>query len=85
MKNPEISIKLKPCPFCGTEVEMMRIPLWDGSHGYKDCYDFKVTCKKCGCTLNYEKTNTIYRTEEEAINNAANAWNERKMESEDKE
>lgn len=77
----EMNTKLKPCPFCGTEVKMMRIPLWNGSHGYKDCYDFKVTCEKCGCTLNYTKTNTIYRTEEEAINNAANAWNERKIES----
>ncbi len=81
MKKSEMNTKLEPCPFCGTKVEMMRIPLWHGSHGYQNCYDFKVTCEKCGCTLNYAYADTIYRTEEEAINNVTNAWNERKNET----
>lgn len=73
--------RLKPCPFCGTKVEMIRKPLWDGSHGYQGCYDFKVICEKCGCTLNYSYADTVYRTEEEAINNVINTWNERKNET----
>ena len=76
-----MNTKLKPCPFCGTKAEMMRKPLWEGSHGYQGCYSFKVTCGKCGCTLNYAYADTIYRTEEEAINNVINAWNERKNET----
>lgn len=76
-----MNTKLKPCPFCGTKAKMMRKPLWEGSHGYQGCYSFKVTCEKCGCTLNYVYADTIYRTEDEAINNVINAWNERKNET----
>lgn len=70
--------KLKPCPFCGTKVEMTKMPLWIGGHGYQDCYKFVVTCTKCGCTLKYMFSDTIYRNEEDAINNVIDAWNTRK-------
>lgn len=58
---------LKPCPFCGTKVKLEKIPLWHGSHGYRDCYEFKICCEKCGCTLTYSQNDTIYRSEKEAI------------------
>lgn len=77
IKAPE---ELKPCPFCGSDVEMKKIPLWHGGHGYYNCYEFKVVCEKCGCTLNYEYADTIYRSEEEAISNVVKAWNGRKNE-----
>jgi hypothetical protein len=36
-------IKLKPCPFCGSEVDIKEIPLWKESskgvsHGYEGEY-----------------------------------------------
>lgn len=69
--------KLKPCPFCGTEVKMLKKPLWHGSHGYHDCYNFEVKCPKCGCRVDYIDSDTIYRSEEEAVANVTKAWNER--------
>lgn len=42
--------ELKPCPFCGTKVELTRMPLWHGNHGYHGCFSFKVKCSKCGCS-----------------------------------
>lgn len=26
--------ELKPCPFCGEKVELVKEPLWHGSHEY---------------------------------------------------
>ena len=69
---------LKPCPFCGNEVEVEKIPLWYGNgHGYKDCYEFKIRCKKCGCRVDQPKNDSVYRSEEEAKKNAIEAWNRR--------
>lgn len=70
--------KLKPCPFCGTEVKMQKKPLWHGNHGYHDCYNFEVKCPKCGCSVDYIDSDTIYRSEEEAVVNVTKAWNSRK-------
>lgn len=69
--------KIKPCPFCGTKVGLSKIPLWQGSHGYINCFEFKIICPECGCTLTYNENDTIYRTEEEAIQNVIKAWNKR--------
>ena len=70
--------ELKPCPFCGTKVEMRRVPLWNGSHGYHGCFNFEVKCPKCGCSVNYIGSDTVNRSEEEAIANVTKAWNSRK-------
>lgn len=69
--------KIKPCPFCGTEVELSKNPLWQGGHGYYNCFEFKIVCSKCGCNVTYNKNDTIYRSEEEAIQNVIKAWNKR--------
>ena len=70
--------ELKPCPFCGNEVEVEKIPLWYGNgHGYSGCYEFKIKCENCGCTVNQPKNDSIYRSEEEARENAIKAWNRR--------
>ena len=71
-------LKLKPCPFCNSEVELEKIPLWYGNgRGYKDCYEFKIRCKKCVCRVDQPENDSIYRNEEKAKNNAIKAWNRR--------
>ena len=76
--------KLKSCPFCGNEVYVEKRPLWrttdsGTTHGYYDCYEFDIRCTNpdCGCNVNLGKNDTIYRPEEEALQNAINAWNKR--------
>lgn len=69
---------LKPCPFCGSEVELEKNPLWYGNgRGYKDCYEFVIRCKKCGCRVDQPKNDSVYRSEEKAKENAIEAWNRR--------
>ncbi len=69
--------KIKPCPFCGTEVELSKNPLWQGSHGYYNCFEFEIVCPKCGCNVTYNKNDTVYHTEKEAIQNVIKVWNKR--------
>ena len=70
--------ELKPCPFCGNEVNVEKIPLWYGNgHGYSGCYEFKIKCENCGCTVDQPKNDSIYRSEEKARENAIEAWNRR--------
>ena len=69
--------KLKKCPFCGSEVEIKKIPLWHGSHGYYDCYEYKIKCDNCGCSLDTPKNDTIYRDDEVAKENVIKIWNKR--------
>lgn len=72
-----MSKELKPCPFCGAEVELEKLPLWNGGHGYHDCYEFKIRCKKCGAQPTYPRNDTVYRSENEAIENVIKVWNRR--------
>ena len=70
--------ELKPCPFCGNEVNIEKIPLWYGNgRGYSGCYEFKIKCDNCGCTVHQPKTDSVYRSEEKARENAIKAWNRR--------
>lgn len=70
--------ELKPCPFCGNEVNVEKIPLWYGNgRGYSGCYEFKIKCDNCGCTVDQPKNDSIYRSEEKARENAIKAWNRR--------
>lgn len=70
--------ELKPCPFCGSEVEVEKIPLWYGNgHGYSGCYEFKIKCENCGCIVDQPKNDSIYRSEETARENAIEVWNRR--------
>lgn len=70
--------ELKPCPFCGSEVELEKKPLWYGNgRGYKDCYEFVIRCKKCGCRVDQPENDSVYRSEEKAKKNAIEVWNRR--------
>lgn len=80
MKTPD----LKPCPFCGETPCLKRIPLWRRSlngtvHGYVGCYEYVVGCDnmQCGCSVRLMQNDTIYRSEEVAMQNAIDAWNRR--------
>ena len=75
-----IASDLKPCPFCGSIPLLEKKPLWsEGGHGYYNCYEFDIHCINpvCGCRINLFNNNSIYHSEEEAIKNVINAWNER--------
>ena len=44
---------IKPCPFCGSDVYLEKLPLWrtynDGTtHGYYHSYEYDIHCEKCG-------------------------------------
>jgi len=79
-------VKLKPCPFCNSEVELEKIPLWYGNgRGYKDCYKFEIRCKKCGCRVDQPENDSVYRSEEKAKNNAIKVWNRRASDETDKD
>ena len=70
---------LKPCPFCGKKVVLIKEPLWNGSHGYYGCYEYVVKCRnpECQCQVYLGKNDTIYRDDETAQKNAIEAWNRR--------
>lgn len=76
-------VELKPCPFCGEEVYVEKVPMWathNGiTHGYAGCYEFDIHCRneKCLCTVNLGRNDTIYCDEAEAKLNAIRAWNRR--------
>lgn len=72
-----MSEKLKPCPFCGANVRIEKRPLWEGTRGYLNCYEYDIRCHSCGCRVRLERNDTIYRSEEEAERNAVQAWNKR--------
>lgn len=76
-------MKLKPCPFCGEDAVLEKTPLFDDTgHGYRGCYDFTIHCSNDECLLRllktgYYQTDTVYRSEEEAKQNAIDRWNNR--------
>ena len=72
-----MSEKLKPCPFCGTNVCIEKKPLWSGTRGYQNCYEYVIRCDNCGCRVRLEQNDTINRTDKEAEQNAVKAWNKR--------
>ena len=75
---------LKPCPFCGDVPILERTPLWSqgpygSTHEYYGCYEYDVRCHNpsCRCSVLLPKSDTIYNTDEEAKQNAIDAWNRR--------
>lgn len=70
---------LKSCPFCGETPRIQILPMWKGSHGYSGCYEYVIECEnsECRCRVKLDKNDTIYRSAEEALNNAVEAWNRR--------
>ena len=71
------SFNLKPCPFCGNNVSLTITPLWNGGHGYQDCYEYSISCEKCGCTVGGATSDTVCHSESDAIDSVIKAWNRR--------
>ena len=76
---------LKPCPFCGSDVAITITPLWDGGHGYQGCFEYSVSCKNCGCRVSDSTCDSVYLSEQEAIEKVVKAWNRRKEDEQNKE
>lgn len=67
------------CPWCGSSGSIVKNPLWNGSHGYHGCYEIFVQCvnQTCRAIAPNGKTDTVYRTENDAVNIAIDRWNTR--------
>ena len=75
----EKPILIEHCPWCGSSGSIVKNPLWNGSHGYHGCYEIFVQCvnQKCRAIAPNGKTDTVYSTEQEAVDIAISRWNTR--------
>ena len=78
---------LKPCPWCGSGPILREDKLWKEysynertvTHRYVGSYEYYYECsnKECEAIAPHGKYNTIYKTAEEAIKKAKEAWQSR--------
>ena len=61
-----MTINLKPCPLCGTEVSNL---VFMGPQGYRS----QIDCQNCGCSYQTR----FYRSRDDAINEMLKEWNHR--------
>lgn len=78
--------KLKKCPWCKERPNLYKKELFNGNHGYRDCYSYYVKCENKNCKINpkTKEYNTVYNTENNSINNACDDWNNRGNDDENK-
>ena len=52
----------KECPFCHSLPDIVKNPLWEGSHGYRGKYEYYIACRneKCKLKITTRKYNNIY-------------------------
>lgn len=68
-------IELKPCPFCGGEVELSSISDYEGYY-----FDLAVTCNGCGVDVVFDTEINCPKVEdfpEETVRKAIEKWNRR--------
>lgn len=64
-----------PCPICGSNPSLQIHYLGrPNGHGYPGCFTFRYKCPECGY-LETDDIDSIYRSEEDAVDMAANMWN----------
>lgn len=72
---------IKSCPFCGSNVYLDKKPMWQShggaTRGYVGSYEYSIECKSCGCSIRGGSCDTIYHTDEEAIQYVIDNWNTR--------
>lgn len=66
-------MELKTCPFCGSKAELLTHTV----RGYEPCIEYIVRCTKGCCTKGFTGNNTVYHTEQEAMQTAIDTWNRR--------
>jgi Lar family restriction alleviation protein len=76
-ENIDIEDRVKPCPFCGYKPELKTLNMVTADGKYKI---FTIRCRLCGCTIDFTRNNTLYWSEEQALENVISRWNDRKGE-----
>lgn len=75
--------KLKPCPFCGGEAILERVPHYYGVGIYNLADIWTVSCRKCDCKRGpyyskiYQDANGEVIVERNGAEKAINEWNTR--------
>ena len=72
---------LKKCPWCGSDGQYVINDLGkENGRGYPGCHELYVECNniKCKAQAPYGHFDDIYRSIQEAVTKAAEAWNKRK-------
>lgn len=65
-----------PCPICGSNPSLHIHYLGKpNGEGYPGCFTFQYKCPECGY-LETDDIDSIYRSEEDAVDMAANMWND---------
>jgi hypothetical protein len=81
--------EIKSCPFCGRNVYLDKKPLWQShggvTRGYFGSYEYSIECKSCGCSIRGGRCDTIYHSDEEAIQYVIDSWNTRNGASDEEE
>ena len=70
----------KECPFCHSLPDIVKNPLWDGTHGYPGKYEYYIACKNKDCKVKprtYKYDNIYDMSEQECIEKAISDWNNR--------
>ena len=78
MKITFPSTPVKDCPFCHAMPTFNKEPLWHGSHGYRDNYEYYVACENEECRIkpSTKHYNDIYdMNEAECFEKAIEDWN----------
>lgn len=59
----------KECPFCRVLPDIVKDPLWNGSHGYHGHYKYYIACQNKDCKIQPRTRayNDIYENVEEVI------------------
>lgn len=77
-------IKLKPCPFCGGDAEILMESR--GTNGHDELsVKYRIRCKHCGCSGSIHRFNIVVRlayggdaiTDNSEKQKAIDAWNTR--------
>ena len=70
-------MKLKPCPFCGGEVDIVEY-VYSPFNNVPELLNhvWWVVCRECGCKVNFGKPPTVY-IKSEHVDNIIKVWNRR--------
>lgn len=74
-----MGMKIKKCPWCGSSASLVSIDLGGPrGTGYPGCYEYVVRCISCRAEAPNGRIDDIYRSSEQAKQQAIEEWNRRK-------